>query len=480
MKSIKWINILRIIIAILAIYFFFIYILKIPVFFLISLCISTLIVYILSFKKNIITLFLSIWLVVFNILLLLFFLIPTYSKKISLNWFYEDKKNIVKIQINDDLKLLKDNNSALYIINETKPESRPIQYDLSDPKKDWIQIELFSWDIVSFRAKTKNLKTLVNIYLWDWTIIRLFPQTTISLDKLLKNSENILNSKTQIKINQGTIWFSIIKTIVDDEWFNVITDNWTLVIRWTSWLISQNWQDIGATNTLVYSNDHLMEFKNQSQSKIINQWERYQFNENNQKEVGLNQFERMLGNDINQKVLSFKQLDKQDINNYIFELKQYVIKKFWWSFQWRWSLETIWNLKLQLLAQVDKKYEENLENFTKYKLLLWEQSNSQTIKNKTNDLFFTPVNDQLERIKNNHIKENRKKDFQYSVTYILNASNSVLNKWEIISKTSIQNIEKYINTQTNKDRNSEIENLKNNLKVELKTKAEEFREIFGF
>jgi len=49
--------------------------------------------------------------------------------------------------------------------------------------------------------------------LWDGTILRITPGTKLKLEKVTKNLENLTDSETKVKLENGNIWFHVIKLI---------------------------------------------------------------------------------------------------------------------------------------------------------------------------------------------------------------------------------------------------------------------------
>lgn len=440
-------NIIFIIIAIILIYLFFTKILGVPDIFLLSLLGSSILVYFLSKSKNIITIWITALLIIWNILLLLFFLVPTYSKTINLNWFYEKQKNFLKISIEDEQDILKDNNVSIYILNKTQTANRPLIHNLYDPRKDRLEVEILPGDTISFRSKTKNIKSIINLYTWDWTIVRIFPQTTISINKLIKDTQELTKSQTQIQVDQWSIWFNIIKTIVDWEWFKIKTGNWTLVIRWTSWLVWYNWNETQeASNTVVYSQDHIIELEhNNWKSYLISKWDNVQFNNENFIKIDLEKFQRIIGENISQKMNQIPSLDTEDVILYKTKLKTYIISNFGWKLEWKKSLEALWQYKLYILTLINKKYDYNLDNYKKYKILLWEGTDYvKDIKDYSQDMIFTPANQQLNNIKLKYIENKSLVDDWYFKTFIINSWNQVLDAGKSIDIPKLQEYLPYI------------------------------------
>lgn len=445
-------NLWLLILVVILIFIFFVKILWLPLIFLITLSVSVFIVLLLSKSKNPITLWITAFLIVWNILLLIFFMIPTYSWNVNLNGFYEKQKNYIKISIEDETNVLKENNVSIYVLNRWKPESRPLIHNLYDPRKDTLEIEIYPWDTISFRSKTKLINSVVNLYIWDGTIIRLFPQTTLSLNKLLKDQENITNSQTELNVEQWNIWFNVIKTIVNGEWFKIKTWNWTLVIRGTSWLVWYNTNDWEtSSNTVVYSNDHLMELEhNNWQTYLISKWDQVQFNNENFININYEKFQRILWENVSQKIKQLPSIDEQDILEYKTNLKTHIIKNFWWNLEGKKYLESLWQYKLYFMSIVDKKYDTNLENYWKYKLLLWEQNKfTDKVKDYTQDMIFTPTNEQINKIKLKYIESKSFIDDQYFKSYIINSVNKILDAGKQIDIPKMQEylpyIEKYKN-----------------------------------
>ena len=146
------------------------------------------------------TLAVGIIVITINIGLLVFAQIPIYSQKIDLKPFFQQQKNYLTFSIHDPRDTLRKQKATL-IIKHTNPPTT-ITIPLRDESLTSQKYEIFSKDKILFVSKSKNIKSWVNIYLWDGTIIRVLPQTSLYLSEIFKNLDNPLLSKTHLQLQR--------------------------------------------------------------------------------------------------------------------------------------------------------------------------------------------------------------------------------------------------------------------------------------
>lgn len=409
-------------------------ILNIPFQILIMIIVSVLIIYLISKKKNFLTIYITIFIIIINLLTIVFTLIPTYSKNVELSDFYKKQENILKIDIQNTKKLQK-NRAKIFIKNSQKDKNTIIE--LWKQKKD-IEKKIYSGDSISFISKTKDLDTLATIYLWDWTIIRLLPQSTIKMNKLIKNTQKLTDSQTQIEVDKWQIRFNVIKTITNKEWFNIETSNWTLVIRGTAGFIEKNSQK----NTMVYSHNHIIEIKNKKwETKLLPTQKAMLFSNEKFSQINLENFYQKLNQKIRKKIKKFPILDKEHIKQYKKHFKEYIKKNFSRILDQRKKIETISYIKMKILSFFDKKYEKQIQNYRKYKTLTSGISIEKYLK-RMEQYVFIPINQNTQRLKKKILKKYSKINEEGIKNYIINLYNEALDKWVDVD---INNLEKNMN-----------------------------------
>lgn len=445
--------------------------LGISMFLIYSISISAVIIFVLSKIKmpNYVFGWISVFITILNIFFVILSLIPTYSNRVDTTWFYEEQKNYIKVEILDSEDELKKNNAKLWIKNDTKTTEKK-ERDLFDVSLKDKEIEVFSGDSIYYISKTKNLNTIINLYLWDGSIIRILPMSTVSIDQIIKDTKDLLSSKTSIRLEKWWIWFKVIKTIKWDESFNIKTEEWTIVIRWTAWL---TYFDNSLKSTSVYSNDHIIELKTNSWDvKYINKNQTAIITKDGIQNISLSDFQKIIWENIYNKITSnqFVHLDQNDIQDYQEKLKNYIIDNFGWALYGKGNFEYLWELKLKIFSQLDKDYKEKLNNFKKFQILTSSddyitndtltdkekkkildqkiENIKQLLKNDNmQDAIFTPLNQDIKDLKFKYLEKTAFNWFDDIKNFILTAFNKMIDNWvEIPEEKILQSIE---NAKTN-------------------------------
>ena len=419
--------------------------------FLVFLIISSLLIWFLTNIKSIFWYIFAFLIIIINIVLVFFAIIPTYDKEVNVLWFYSQQKNFINIVINDEEEVIKENNARIRIIwpwwiNET------INFT---EENLWINFEIKENYVITFQSRTNNINSSVIINLWDWTIIRLLPQTTIRINQILQNHNNLLDSKTNISIENWNIWFSVIRTIIWDDSFNIKTENWTLVIRWTSWFISHN-QNNKETSILSYN--HIIELiDNNWNSHILWKNDIIKIKDNIINKMDINQFINMISQETYININRFFQDDLVYIENYKNSIVKYVIDNYWWTLDNSERLWKISKIKLNILSIWNNDYKNKLENYKKYEAILWNYE-IKSFNEKLIDWIIIPINKNFNDIKLNFLENLSKENIEAAKSYIINRYNKVLDlDWNI----DISLIEWYLKWNINIDR---IRNNINNLR----------------
>lgn len=418
-------------------FMFFIYIFNFLWIFLISLWFSWIIIYYLWKNKSNLTSLILVFIVILNIWVLIFSIIPTYNINVDSELFYIQQKNYLYIEKFDTDEILKENRAKLVIRNKFSKDMK--QFNIEQLKnKD--NFDLTEWDIITYSSKSKSLKTYVNLILWDWTIIRIFPQTTLNIDRLLVDKSDLIKSKTQVNVIDWTIWFNLIRTVFDENWFNISTKNSNIVIRWTSWIV--NYKD-NLDETNVYSNSHVIEIQNKNwESTYIANWQSlsifsWQFFDLNIDDM----FSKLWT--WNTFIEKLNELDLKDVSNYKNRFDEFIDNNFSWDFDWMDYLSKISEIKMKWMSIFSKKDNNNLENYQKYRLLKWEQveiSQEQDLK----DIIIVPLNKYTSKIKLDYLKNLWEFDKNALKTYLINSYNYLIDSWKNIDflefKNSLSNI----------------------------------------
>jgi len=352
-----------------------------------------------------------------NLVLFLFLQIPTYSRQIDLSDFFQNQQNYLTISINDDIKTLKQQGATIIIRHW---DSQTITIPLRDEQLASKKYTILSQDKISFVAKSKNLKSWANIYLWDGTIIRVLPKTTITLAEIFKNLKNPLLSKNHITLQEGNIWFASIKTIVKDDAFNIKTNDGTIIIRGTAGLVAKT-----LSGTIVYPHDHYVEVKNQAGKKLVAPWEIIEFGKDFFKKIDIQQLKALVWEQIEQLIKLLPSLDKQDIQQYKQSLQSFVQQYFGTEWEQTKQLKTLAKLKMKLLAWINpEKYQQTLKNYYQYQLITNSIDNLDTKQININaNLLLIPINDALQKLKLDYLQQQAQKSKEVLQTYIINQAN---------------------------------------------------------
>lgn len=408
------------------------YVLKFPTFYIFFLMISIIVMYFLSKWKSKILWIVTFFIILINIITLIFVLVPTYEHEIEIESFYKNQQNNLTINIKDSKNELLENNANIIITSSNNPNTPRQSIQLWLYNEIWKSIELFEWDKISFNSKSNKLKSTVNVNLRDWTTFRVLPQSIIKLDKVTLNANNIIDSKTKVSIDKWTAWFNIIKTIASEDTFNIWTSNWVLVIRWTSWLISYNNEN---KNTTIYSNNHIIEIiNNKWLSEFVSKWEIFKFNNIWITQTTLQEFRsKFINTDIFKDIQEFKLLDNEDINKYRNEFNVFIEKNFKWKYNDYKYIKEISEIKMMLLSKIpfdsktNKKYIQQIENYEIYKAFMWDNIKPEYIKSNIEKLIITPFNSSLKKLKIEYIKSNEIKSIKHK---LISVYNTALDSWK--------------------------------------------------
>lgn len=433
----KLVNLLSLIGLIILAAAFFIYVLNLPYYIIISVIISSFVIFLFSKIKWITPFIINTLIVIWNIILLIFTLVPDYSKEIDTKWFYQQQNSYIKIFIQDNDDILKENKAWVRILNENSSIRK--YYPLYDTDTKDLKIYIWSWDLILFESKTNQLNSFINVYLWDWSIIRVLPTSNIKITQLLKDADNPLQSKTSIQINKWSIWFDVIKTIIDKDSFNLETQYWTVVIRWTSWFIKQSDED-----TLIYSNDHIIQAINLSwENTLIANQEVLQMSAYNVKKLDLWIFIQDVWENLYKNMKKISELDdKQWIQSYQNQLHDYIVENFGSSLLQSQQLTKLMEIKFFIYSLFDKKYSKYKDNYYEYKLLT-TQNVDKNLLNKYNDnideIIFIPINSNLENLKFKFLEQKSIFDKEFIETFVINIYNKVLDWWKQINLDEVLN-----------------------------------------
>jgi len=238
-------------------------------------------------------------------------------------------------------------------------------------------------------------------------------------------------SENEILLDQWTIWLRVIKTIITDKWFNVKTQDWTLVIRWTAALVHKNKKE-----SIVYSDDHIIEVINKKENKLVPPKHAVKYTENKIEELSLSQIKIYL-NDIFSQLEKIKNYDIIDIKNYKQNLIEFINKT---NNQLNNTL--IISKLIELKSSILKN---NLNNFKKLNI------NWQTIyiqKENLKDLIFIPFSENLIEEKLNYIKNSINDSKIYiinKINYLIDKNNLNFDRLKDLTKIkNISNLEKRI------------------------------------
>lgn len=369
------------------------------------------------------------WLIFLSIdfFLLLLLLLPTKSYSINTKNYYAKRVNYLKIYPKWNKKEWK------YMLIMIKRNWKWMHMRLSEYPK-WLKIILKQNDKIYF-AGNRNNKSYAIIYLWDDTIFRITPWTKLSLKKITKNLNNLPDSKTNIALEQWSLWFHIVRLIKDSKSMNIQTwTGQTLIIRWTEWFVKK---DMDKTYAIDYS--HYIEVKNKDKSKLLKQWQ-WAIIENNNISVieNLESLFKKIG--INKKTLDqFNSFDQKQIKKFNQELINYI-KKQVWDKQYFSLLAKLDEIKLKIFSIWDKKYKEKLNNLINYEYLTqqWKNFANSLVNNPNLSFIASSFGDQKAKVEYlyNQLKQNLKNSDIYK-TYIINLwiEGKIKNVWSFLNKT---------------------------------------------
>ncbi|MBS8121835.1 FecR domain-containing protein [Candidatus Vampirococcus lugosii] len=392
--------------------------------------ISGIIVYLLSHIKATYAFIMSVFIVIINFVALTFAIIPVYDEEVDVSSFYANQSNYINFNINDDLSILEKNNARIIIKSSGE---RIKTYNLFDENIGNIDIK--EDYIITFASLTKDIESDVVINLRDGTIIRIFPQTTIKFQDLIKENKNLLNSKTSINIENGKIWFSLVRTILSDDGFNINTSNGTLVIRGTSGYVEH---DLQSGTSTVFSFNHLIEFVNNEGEKfLINKKEGLQIIKNSIENIDINKFIEIKGQETYKKINRFFQKDSDIINNYKNKIINYVKNNYSGTLEMKGILASISSTKLFLMKYFDEEYENNYKNLQKYNAIVGNSEIEGYMK-YLDDAIIVPVNENFNKIKLNLLDLLSQDNMEIAKSYVINKYNKALDLGENINISDIE------------------------------------------
>ncbi len=373
--------------------------------------------------KNKLSYFLIVIIASINFLMIVFALIPENKQNIDLKSFYKNQKNYIQILKGDDDEVLKQN-KAMIIIN---PWTKVIKlWEIEHKAK----FEIRENDIITYYSKNKNLRTIVNLILWDWTIIQLQPQTKIKMEKIFKNLQNLALSETKVKVEKWWAWIRIIKTILTDKGFNVNTDDWTLVIRWTSTFIYKTEQ-----KSIAYSYDHIVEVKNKEwKTKILKPGQAVQFTKDKIENIDLTYIKQLVPY-FEYQLQNFIQNSEKLIQSYKNQLINFINNQVS-SFNKTNLLQKIANLKTKIIS----------ENNDIKQIIIWKKEILISTDN-LKDIIFIPLNQDLQKEKLDYIYQISKDNLDYAKSYIIQKINQALDSWKNINFDNILELLKIENIQ---------------------------------
>ncbi len=414
LKSYLYLLVLYLIVAI------FFWSLGVSLNFIIFFIISTFIWLYLSRYNSKFVKFIVIFIWIINFFLFVYALIPQPQQDIDIKKFFLNQQNCLKIFKNDSDEVLRKQLASVYILWDKKK----VRYRLWEVKNYTKFCWLGTGDTIIFTSRTKNLKTYLTLYLWDWSIIRIFPKTKLTLDKVLKNLNDLPNSKTKISITEGNIRFRVIKLITNDEWFNVKTPDGILIIRGTAWFVSRD------DKTLVYSDDHLIEGKNLAGDKFFIKWkEAVIFTKDKVlKKLDFNQFLNYVGENIYKIIKSFKIEDIREINLYKQKFSDYIKSQL---SAWQQSniIAKISFRKVKLNNIILKN--NDIITIEKVKLLLWDFNKDELSDidlSKFKNYIFIPVNEKYQEVKMKFFEQMSKLNDYWKKNYLIQKINNMLDE----------------------------------------------------
>ncbi len=372
-------------------------------------------------KIKIISYILGLFIVIFDIFLLIFMIIPVRSYEINTDKFYEQKQNYLKIYIKDSPNKLRQKRVKVYVID--KDGKRRENINVLDYIKN-TKILLQKWDIIEYQAVNKNLNTFVVLYLWDGSVVRMLPQTTIVLNEVSKDINDLSSSKTNIKVDEWSIRFRFIRFIEDGNTVNIETKNGIMAIRWTAGIVSYNKPK---NETLVLDYSHHIEVGNRKgKSYILSEWEWASIIDNKIQKSQIDKIMELIWNDIKEKMKQFNNLDQKYIKEYRKELESYIEKQVGsvlrsWNF-----LKKIERKKIELMAFRDEKYKKWLDDIKFYDYIKWNKDfDFKDISKRLtgNKVFLGTYFDQWQ-MKYHYLLDKFKREFNLSNLSLSNIKNS--------------------------------------------------------
>jgi len=396
------------------------------------LAISIPILYVLAKiqKKRLLVIWWGLFILLIDFILIILLIVPTKSYNINTKNYYKNKQNYAKIFLKDS----KNNLKKLKLIIKNNDQIRKSIKFVSYKKE---KIILKEWDKLYFicrpKKNCKKYKSFIAIYLWDDSIFRIKPGTIVNLKKITKNLENLANSKTNIELENGNLWFHVVRLIKDSKSMNIETWKWqSLIIRWTAWFIQK---DNNTTYAIDYS--HFIEVKNKNKSVILKQWQWAEINQ----DIKVSTMDEILNKIWLDKEI-FKEFEKMD-TKYIKQTEKQIqeyLQKFWSTDSFIWKLE---NLKLRIFSIWNSEYKKNLENYINYNYLIWKSKEFTSSLTDSANLSFLASNLQDNKVKigylANEVKKSLWKNLDIYKTYIINLKI----EWKI------KDIDKYIDKQIN-------------------------------
>ncbi len=411
-------NILKII-GIWVVFVGFVYfVLELPLYFIITVIISAGIVFFLTKTKTYIAFVISTLVVGINFALLIFAVIPTYWHSVNLQEYYENQDNYLEVNIQDDTETLERNNAQVVI--QTAWQWGYQEYERYNLYEDDIlnkQIKINEWERITFQSNTNTIDTHLILNLRDGSVIRLLPQTAIETNKIIPDKDDLLDSETDINLLDWEIWFSTARTILDEDWFNFNTNNWRIVIRGTSWYISQQNEE-----TLTYSHNSVIEVINQEWAeKFIEESKAALMTEEEIEEIDLGEFIQEVGQDLYQDIQRYFEYDQEKIEQYKQDIRNYIKETFSREFEDSERLSYFGEIKMRILSYFSEEKEQQLQNYREYAALVeWERI---SYYEDFQESIVVPVNQRIEELKTSYLEEKALEDSDAAVAYFIDRYN---------------------------------------------------------
>ena len=403
-------------------------------FFIIFLVISAIIVLILSKSKRMAWFVIALIVVILNMFLLVFALIPTYDWDVNTSNYYAKQENYLTIDIQEEEDFLEDNNARIRIRSLWWDWfSKTVEFNEDNQDK---KVPIKEDYIITFQSKTTQMSSNAFIHLRDGTIIRILPQTTIKFKELFKNHKNLMKSKTNINLENWSIWFTAIRTIISDDWFNIQTQNWTLVVRWTSGFVDHQQQD---NETNIFSYNHILELIDQDEeTHVLSDQDTVRITDWVLEQIDINEFVENVWENIYRSINRFFQQDQEIIENYKQEIVDFIQNEYWWILDDRKRIERLSEIKLYIQSFRDDQSKQNLQNYRKYKLMIWESSLLDFGEDMKNALV-VPANEKMESAKLRLLEMMSEENIEAAKSYATNRYNQLLDMWQDIDTNQIEN-----------------------------------------